>query len=101
MRLTSASIARTMAQFEAKLIPDDHPLAGQLNETFGDHSFFIDSEGLHIVEPTNPDQRRTNTASVVKIASWDDVGHTRLLPQDPEPIDVVVELAPDEPSTET
>ena len=101
MRLTSASIVRTMAQFEADLIRDDHPVIGRLNEVFGDHTFFVDTAGLHIVEPTSPAQRQGNAASVVKIASWEDADRTKLRPHEPELIDVVVELAPDEPSTET
>jgi len=53
MKLTSAQIERTLNQFEAQAIPEDHPLLPRLNELFGDHTFFIDSDGLNIVEPKN------------------------------------------------
>jgi hypothetical protein len=52
MKLTSAQIERTLSQFEAEAIPDSHPALPRLNELFGDHTFFLDSKGLNIVEPT-------------------------------------------------
>ena len=51
MKLTSAQIERTLSQFEAQAIPESHPVLTPLNELFGDHTFFIDSDGLSIVEP--------------------------------------------------
>jgi hypothetical protein len=97
MRLTTASLERTMMQFEAQPIPDDHPLVGKLNSVFGDHTFLIGSDGLHIVEPTGTAQSEANTATVVKVASWEDASRTSLQPHEPELTDVVVELDPDEP----
>ena len=52
MRLTTPLIQRTLSQFEAQAIPDNHPSMPELSRTFGDHTFFIDGVGLHIVEPT-------------------------------------------------
>ena len=46
MKLTSAQIERTLSQFEAQAIPESHPLLPRLNELFGDHTFFLDSNGL-------------------------------------------------------
>src|SRR6185437_16118592 len=58
------------ASFEGTIaIPDDNPAVPKLNEAFGDHTFFLDSEGLHIVEPTSRDGKVTE-AQVVKLASW-------------------------------
>ena len=51
MKLTSAQVERTLSQFEAQAIPDDHPVVPQLNSLFGEHTFFLDSHGLNIVEP--------------------------------------------------
>jgi hypothetical protein len=51
MKLTSAQVWRTLSQFEAQALPDSHPMVPQLNELFGDHTFFLDSNGLNIVEP--------------------------------------------------
>jgi hypothetical protein len=51
MKLTSAQVERTLGQFEARAIPDDHPVIPQLNDLFGEHTFFLDRNGLNIVEP--------------------------------------------------
>ena len=51
MKLTSAQVERTLSQLaEGQAIPDSHPVVPQLNELFGDHTFFLDSNGLNIVE---------------------------------------------------
>jgi hypothetical protein len=101
MRLTTASLERTVRQFRAAPIPDDHPLADKLNSVFGEHTFLLGADGLHIVEPTGSAQSDTNTATVVKVASWEDASRTRLQPHEPELTDVVVELEPepDDPSS--
>jgi hypothetical protein len=51
MKLASAIIERTLDQFEAEALPDNHPAVPQLSELFGDHTFFLDVDGLNIVEP--------------------------------------------------
>jgi hypothetical protein len=38
MKLNSAQLERTLGQFEARPIPDDHPLIPQLNDLFGEHT---------------------------------------------------------------
>jgi len=94
MRLSTASLERTMTQFDAQPIPDEHPLVQKLRDLFGEHTFFIGEEGLHIVEPTGREQAEANTATVMKVADWDNADHTRLQPHEPEPTNVVVELEP-------
>jgi hypothetical protein len=100
MRLSTAAVARTVTQFEATPLPEDHPLVGQLNRVFGDHTFFLDKNGLHIVEPAGPAQASAKKATVVRLASWEDASRSRLQPHDPEPTDVIVKLAADGPSSE-
>jgi hypothetical protein len=51
MKLTSAQVERTLTQFQGEAIPDNHPVIPQLNGLFGEHTFFLDSHGLNIVEP--------------------------------------------------
>ena len=48
MKLNSAQVEQALTQFEAQVIPDDHPLVPKLNELFGDHMFFLDSNGLNV-----------------------------------------------------
>jgi hypothetical protein len=51
MKLNSAQVQRTLTQFEAQALPDNHPAVPQLNSLFGDHTFFLDSSGLNVLEP--------------------------------------------------
>jgi hypothetical protein len=95
MKLTSAQIERTLSQFEAKALPDSHPLVPRLSELFGDHTFFLDSNGLNIVEPTAEAAEATaQAARVVNLANWGDANLTSLAPHEPELTDAVVELGP-------
>jgi hypothetical protein len=93
MRLTSQQVERTLSQFEAQAIPESHPVVPKLNELFGDHTFFIDSRGLNIVEPTvdEPDGE-VQAARVVNVADWSDANLTSLAPHAPEVTESVIEL---------
>ena len=93
MKLNSALVERTLNQFEAQAIPEDHPVVAQLNSLFGEHTFFIDGDGLSIVEPTDAADSGAQTAQVIKIAEWRDAKRTSLVPHEPEPTDVVVVLS--------
>jgi hypothetical protein len=92
MRLTSAQIERTLRQFQAEPIPEDHPVVPQLNRLFGEHTFFLATNGLNIVEPAEPLQSGIESARVVNLASWSGGNQASLKPHEPEPTDVVVAL---------
>ena len=92
MRLTSTQIERTVNQCEAQPIPDNHPLIPKLNSLFGDHTFFLGSTGLTVVEPATPTQPGIEAGQVVNLANWSDADGTGLRPHEPEPTDVVVVL---------
>jgi hypothetical protein len=92
MRLTSALVERTLSQFEAEAIPDNHPAVPQLRGLFGDHTFFLDGNGLNIVEPAEPSQEGVQAGKVVNLASWNDADPPKLAPHEPEPTGVVIVL---------
>jgi hypothetical protein len=92
MKLTSAQVERTLSQFEAEAIPENHPVVPQLNRLFGDHTFFLATNGLNIVEPGESSQAGMESAQVVNVASWSDGDSNKLEPHEPEPTDVVVAL---------
>jgi hypothetical protein len=92
--LTSAQIEQTLSQFQAQAIPEDHTVLPRLNELFGDHTFFIDSNGLNIVEPTSESAgERIQAVRVVNVANWRDGTESGLAVHEPEPTDAIVELA--------
>ena len=92
MKLNSAQVEQTLTQFEAQVIPDDHPIVPKLHELFGDHTFFLDSNGLSVVEPNESTQGGMPAGTVVNLASWRDPQLTSLVPHEPEPTEVVVIL---------
>ena len=89
MRLTSALVERTLSQFEAEAIPDNHPVIPQLRGLFGDHTFFLDGNGLNIVELANSSQQGVQAGKVVNLASWNDEDPPKLAPHEPEATEVV------------
>jgi hypothetical protein len=93
MRLTSAQVERALNQFEAQAIPEDHPVTAQLSDMFGDHTFFLDGNGLNVVEPAEV-TTDGETGKVVNLADWADESLTRLAPHPPQVTDVVVLLGP-------
>jgi hypothetical protein len=95
MKMTSALVKETLSQFEAQPIPDNHPARPQLTRLFGDHTFFLDSSGLHILEPQGRSERGAALAHVVRVARWEDADH--LQAHEPEPTDIVVELGTNDP----
>jgi hypothetical protein len=92
MKLASTIIERTLDQFEAEALPDNHPAVPQLSELFGDHTFFLDANGLNIVEPAESSRAGVQTWKVVKLASWKDATQTSLTSHKPEPTNVVIAL---------
>jgi len=92
MRLSPALVEKTLTQFEAQAIPENHPAIPELNRLFGDHTFFLDGSGLHIVEPAVGDDEGRQPAHLVKLASWNDAERTSLAAHEPEPTDVMIEL---------
>lgn len=89
MRLNSDLVERTLGQIEAEAIPEDHPEVPKLRGLFGDHTFFLDTSGLNIVEPM---EQMPRMGKLVNVASWDDPDPPQLLAHLPEPTDVLIKL---------
>jgi hypothetical protein len=92
MKLNSAQVERALKQFEAQALPDDHPVVPQLSSMFGEHTFFLDSGGLNVVEPTEAVEPDTSAGMIVNLANWSDETLTKLSPHEPEPTGVIVNL---------
>jgi hypothetical protein len=94
MKLSSPQVEQALSQLEAQVIPENHPAVPQLNGLFGDHTFFVDGNGLNIVEPAGRTDSAAEAGQVVRVASWSDESHTSLAPHEPESTDIVVILEP-------
>jgi hypothetical protein len=92
MKLSNPLVERTLSRFDAQAIPDDHPVVPQLNDAFGEHTFFLNGSGLHVVEPEEKADAEPEAGKVVKLATWTDANRSSLAPHDPQPTDVVVPL---------
>ena len=92
MKLNSTQVKKTLSQFEAEVLPDNHPAVAQLNNLFGEHTFFLDSGGLKVLEPVGVQEMDTRTGEVVSLADWSDATLTSLRPHEPEPTGVLVVL---------
>jgi hypothetical protein len=98
MKLSAAQIKHAMPQIEAQAIPDNHPAVQELKGLFGDHTFFLGQDGLHVVETAEP-VRDGALANVVNLASWANKERTALTPHKPEVTEVVIEIGPEEPDS--
>jgi hypothetical protein len=95
MKMNSAQIKQTLHQFDAQAIPAGHPAMSQLERLFGGHTFFLDSEGLNIVEPVEAAQNDRQRGVVVNLARWTDADKVSLEPHEPESTELVVDLETD------
>jgi hypothetical protein len=95
MKMNSAQIKQTLHQFDAQAIPAEHPAMPQLERLFGGHTFFLDSEGLNIVEPVEAEQNDRQRGVVVNLANWTDETKASLEPHEPESTELVIDLETD------
>jgi len=98
MKMNSSQIERTLhtlnaAALNAEAVPAEHPMMSQLERLFGDHTYFLDSRGLNIVEPVEAGHADGRLGVVVNLASWTDGKAESLQPHQPEPTETVVDLA--------
>lgn len=89
MKLSNTRIQQALDQLEARtvVVPEQHPKAAELHEIFGEHTFFLDDEGLEIIEPAaleDEDGMKENAGQVIKIAMWNDASRTILAPHPAE-----------------
>jgi hypothetical protein len=89
MKLSSEQVQRVEQRIDGQVVPDSHPLTPKLQRAFGDHTFFLNPDGLTIVEPSPVDRQ---VGEVVKLAGWADGAHTKLEPDVPEPMPVAIKL---------
>jgi hypothetical protein len=90
MKLNSAQVKQTLSQMEADVFPDDHPAVTQLTSVYGNHTFFLDGNGLKILESTEASEPEGRSGEVVSLADWTDETLTRLAPHAPEPTGTII-----------
>ena len=88
MKLNDTQVDQVLDQLPAEVIPNDHPTVKELETVFGPHTFFIGTEGLHVVE-RGGDAIGEQATYVVKVAHWADDRKNSLVPQDAEVTDTI------------
>ena len=92
MKLTPAQIKSTASQFEAEAVPEGNPVLPELRDQYGEHTFLLAGNGLHIVEPAEPNQPGSTIERVVKLASWTNPNRTTLATHPPAQTNIVIDL---------
>jgi hypothetical protein len=69
MKLNSTQLERTLSQFTAEVLPDDHPALKQLSNIYGDHTFFLNDNGLTVLEPAATAESDAQTGEIVSLAT--------------------------------
>jgi hypothetical protein len=92
MKLNEAQISKTLAQFQAQVLAEDHPAAVDFRELFGHHTFFLDARGLHVLELLEVPGREAQSGEMISIADWSDADFRKLTTHQPEPTGVVIQL---------
>jgi hypothetical protein len=100
MKLNTAQLERTVNQLQAQALPDNHPLIPQLNRLYGDHTYFLNGEGLNIVEPADqalelPTKEVGAMGVVFNVAYWTDSNPPKLEAHEPEITENTVSLVID------
>jgi hypothetical protein len=70
MKLNDVQICRTLSQFRALVLAEDHPAATQFRELFGHHTFFLDSSGLNVLELLEVPGMEAKDGEVIRLAEW-------------------------------
>src|SRR5262249_15442066 len=50
MKLNANQVEQVLTQIDVRVLPTGHPADVELNELFGDHTFFLDNSGVNILE---------------------------------------------------
>lgn len=94
MKLNAAQIDIVEQQVSVRPIEDDSPAMPQLKEVFGDHTFYVDANGLHVLEvlPEDMDGAQPGTAAIIQIAEWTNEDKNALAPIEPRAAGSVVSI---------
>ena len=90
MKLNEVQISKTLAQFQAQVLAENHPAVAHFCEMFGQHTFFLDERGLHVLELLEVPGMEAQEGEMVSLADWSDEGFTKLTTHEPEPTGFVI-----------
>ena len=89
MKLSKPQISQVVGESGATVIPEDHPAASDLETSFGDHTFFVDTDGLHVWDCPSDTGSESSKLVGMRIASWSSEDKDSLVPHEPVPTQVI------------
>ncbi|TGY87579.1 hypothetical protein E5163_14175 [Marinicauda algicola] len=89
MKLTEAQAERIKSQFGAEPLPHDEPALDPIKDAFGEHTFYLDANGLVIFEPV---EDQPDAARAVVVAVWTDEKKEQLAGIQPQVTQTVVDF---------
>lgn len=93
MRLSDEHIHVLRQSMGLEPIAEDNPSMPHLQQHFGDHTFYIDENGLHIWQRKEQGEAGQDVLHAFRVAFWADEERTSLAPHEPVDIDVAVDVA--------
>lgn len=91
MKLSEQQIQLVKGQTGATVIAPDHPSLVELESNFGEHTFFLDQDGLHVWERPSDAERESTKLVGLRLATWSDEKRNSLIPHEPAPMQVIQE----------
>lgn len=100
MKLTADQVGAIERHTGAIPIPEDNPANTSLVEIFGEHTFYADENGLHVLEQVEVPDFEGDAAEVIQIAEWTSDTKDELSPIEPQRSGAILPLQdmPDEAS---
>jgi hypothetical protein len=93
MKLTSTQAAAVKQRVNIDPIDDENPVIEPLRQAFGDHTFYIVSDGLFVLEEVTEQDGDSEQARFVMVAAWANEEKNALQPIEPQPTNTVIDLA--------
>lgn len=93
MKLSDDHIALLRNTIGLEPIDNSNPSIPQLERHFGDHTFYVNKEGLYVWERREDGQAGEEMIVAYRIASWADAANSSLTPRDPVEIDLVIDVS--------
>jgi len=93
MKLNASQIAAVKQDLSAEPLEEQNPAMPSLRQAFGDHTFYVGSDGLFVVEPVEDTAHPGQPAQLVLVAAWADDERKALQPVPPQQTQTVVDLA--------
>jgi len=92
LKLNTTQVERIRTETGIYPIPDTEPSYNTLEDSFGEHTFYVDPIGLYVFETCEDTEMGRKQVRAHQIASWTDDEMTTLQVQPPQATGTVVVL---------